>query len=217
MPLAAQKLSKAARVKTDVNASGINFLYVSTSSARYLYRIISHADGPWFLKYLKWQIRFFKTITPEIRHKVLVRTYMRDYGWHQRDYIKEHFNGMRFDDRGLSLSNAIKFADLIIVDNRKTSYLEALASGKPVLLFWDPSLWQMRPDAVGSFNLLYQSGILHESPEGAAQQLIKVADDPKKWWNSSPVRQARERFMSLFAIHKNWLGDWVTAFNEELG
>ena len=194
-----------------------NFLYISTSSPRYLYRIISHADGPWFVNYMEWRIRFFGAIPSDIRQKFLVRMYMNDYGWHEREILKEKFKNICFDDRNISLVKALSSADLVVIDNRKTSYLEVLTSGKPVLLFWDPTLWELRSDARHAFNLLYEAGILYDSPDKAAQHLIRIAEDPQSWWNLSHVSQRREEFLSFFVkTRSNWVNDWASAFNSEL-
>ena len=54
-------------------------------------------------------------------------------------------------------------------------------------------------DMIPYFELLKSVGIFHETPESAAQQMIKVWDDVSIWWESKEVQSARDEFCKCWS------------------
>lgn len=67
------------------------------------------------------------------------------------------------------------------------------------------------------FEDLRAVGVLWDSPEKAAAKVAAVYDDPRQWWESGPVRAARQRFVDRYAAGRaDWISLWRDALNTEL-
>ena len=99
----------------------------------------------------------------------------------------------------------IKKSRLYISTYNATTYLESLYWNVPTIIFWDPKHWELRENAKPYFELLKSVGIFHDTPEGAAQQMINVWDDIDLWWNSKEVQNARLKFCKQYSRDNNRL------------
>jgi putative transferase (TIGR04331 family) len=66
-------------------------------------------------------------------------------------------------------------------------------------MFWNPSHWELNEKAKPYFELLKAAGILHETPESAALQMIMVWDSVESWWESDKVQSARKQFVDQYS------------------
>ena len=131
------------------------------------------------------------------------------------EQIRSRVNGLRLDDSG-SLAASVARRRVAVVDYPSTSFLEALVSGTPTLLFWDPEIWEMRAAAEPYLSLLRQAGILLDSPEAAARQLEAIYPDSPSWWYRPDIRAARDEFTRRFAFaDRNWVRAWGKALTLE--
>jgi putative transferase (TIGR04331 family) len=93
----------------------------------------------------------------------------------------------------------IKKSRLYISTYNATTYLESLAWNIPTIIFWNPSHWELNEDAEFYIGLLKSVGIFHDTPESAAEQMIKVWDDISTWWGSEEVQNARQEFCKYYS------------------
>lgn len=107
------------------------------------------------------------------------------------------------------LADALAASRLIVVTYNGTAFLEALVIGRPVVLVWDPVTNPMHTNAQLCFGFLREAGILHDTPQSAAELINRIYDDAATWWHEPAVRRGRERFLAKFVwLDKDWLRVW---------
>jgi putative transferase (TIGR04331 family) len=168
----------------------------------------------YFEDYLKWQIRFLKTLIPELRAGMRVRLHAEEWGWDIAERIKTNFPEILLEnwDDG-SFASALNNCRLYVCDNLLTTFLEALSANKPTILFWNPKTNILRPEAEPYYEILKESGILYHNPEEAAGVVNSVYESTEKWWDDTERQLARRKFCNRFAktSHdsiKKWLGEF---------
>ena len=129
-----------------------------------------------------------------LRKQVLVRLYVHDYKWCQKERWMSHFPEIQLESGKQPIINLVGKSRLYIATYNATTYLESLAWNMPTIIFWNPIHWELREDAIPYFKLLKSVKIFHETPESAAQQMIKIWDDVLGWWNSEKVQNNRKSF-----------------------
>ena len=100
-----------------------------------------------------------------------------------------------------------------------TSWLESIACGIPTIVFFDKSKHRFRENVTEVINKLIKVGIMHTTPESAAEHLNNVYDDLDNWWESKDLKEVKTKFIKRFANFSNdWPLYWQKAFlhNSEL-
>jgi putative transferase (TIGR04331 family) len=194
-----------------------NWLLISTSLYRYPYSCY-FANAPVahrFEEQIEDRERFVRALGEKDLASLRVRLHSADLGWGHRARLAGEFPGLAFDeDRAPWTSRADRF-DLVVIDHPQTSILEALALDKPTLLFWNPALWRMRPEAAEVLDGLRRAGILLDSPEEAARRIPAILSDPLAWWIRPEARAARATFCERYArTSPGWLAEWTLSLNE---
>ena len=104
----------------------------------------------------------------------------------------------------------LKDCRLFICDHLSTTFIEALSSNKPTILFWQPERYDLNDDAIPYYEMLKNAGILYHTPEEAAEKVNSVYQDVEEWWNGSKIQEAVKIFTERYArtsknSHKMWL------------
>ena len=206
-PAASGKLSYAKRKMTQDPKGPI--LWLNYSLPRYARIHISDLLGPQMPVYLQEQIRFFRTVSAKAREFLLLRLYMHDYGWSERERWKDIDPLIKLDQGKLSFYEQVNNSRLCVSTYNSTTYLEVFVANVPTILFWNPSYEEVRASVRSYFDDLRRVGILHDTPESAAEKVNAVYEDPMSWWMSPELQQAKDRFCYQFARKsKNWLAEW---------
>lgn len=191
------------------NHSTPHILYVGTAYLRYLLRFDSCPIGIYGDRYLQWQVRFVDALPERLRRSLLVRSYPGEYGRATREKIAGRFREVRLENHR-PFCQALASARVAVIDYSGTAMLEALVSGIPTILFWDAQHSELRDEAIPYFESLRKVGILRETPEEAAVQIIAVYDNPWVWWSDPKVQDVRAAFIDRFALSRqDWLASWV--------
>lgn len=186
-------------------------LFVNTSVPRYLIRFDSFPVGEQMDEYLDWMLRFLDTLPERVRRTISCRPHSVEHGWHVAERISEKFPSIGWDD-GAPYQQSLKRSRIAVVDNPVTTYLETLVSNVPTVLFWNKEQWEIRDEAEPFFDELRSAGILHHSPEGAAEHVAGIYDKPQAWWKTEHVQSVRQRFIDRFAFgQEDWRGPWARA------
>jgi putative transferase (TIGR04331 family) len=194
-----------------------DILLAAHSMPRYQHKFESHPPASRFGEALEWRTRFVSQLPDQLRARLLVRLHHDDRGWGQHPRLLDACGPLTFDDRKQSLRLRMSECRLAVTDYRGTALLEMLVENMPMLAFWDPGVYELRKDAEPYFEALRNAGILWDSPEAAAVKLSEIYDDPWQWWNEKKVQEARQAFVSQFALgREDWLNQWTRALEEEL-
>ncbi len=145
--------------------------------------------------YDDWQLRFLSSLDDTILNTIVIRDF------HRSDRLKSGnlvLNGEQYhlktSPKKIAFADAISNAKISIQTVPQTTYLETIVMDHPTICYWNPEANIIREDLVPFYDDLVRVGVLHYSPESAAKQLTNIADDPLKWWNSNPVRNALKKF-----------------------
>ena len=165
---------------------------------RYSYKLFSEVVSKQWLNYFNDQTTFIHSLSDDLRDKLKVKLYQKDYGWNDSLRFKYEFPNVCFVEGNTSLEELSKLSRVIISTYNGTSFLETIAANIPSIVYWDPSYWELRDDAIPYFQELRKVGIFHESPESAAMQLNTVWDNVFDWWNSNATQEAVINFANKF-------------------
>lgn len=175
----------------------------------YPYLLYNFPIGRQIDENIELQGRFIKAVPEPARLRV--RPYPEERGWRHRSRLESAAAGVRFDAPGSRFSDGLRSARVVVFDNVGTGFLEALASGVPTIAFQAKPYLTIRPAAEDDFRLLLDAKMLFTDPEAAAAHAGAVLDDPDPWWESEPVRKARERWSATYA---GAAGPWLPAWKK---
>ena len=99
----------------------------------------------------------------------------------------------------INIFKAISESRLSVFSYESTGVLENLSLNLPLVCFWHNGLDDLFSDAIPYYKLLIDVGILHESPESAAEHIKKYWDNIDEWWESEGVQNARKVFCNQYA------------------
>lgn len=190
-----------------------DILWVLASLPRYAYAMYSLPVGPQFKGYLDEQVQFLSSLGPEARDLITCRPFYIDYGWSDMDYIRHGAGDFAIDRGNKSLQSRLNSTRLCVCTYNGTTYIETFAANVPTILFWPRKHWEIRESAKKAFDGLYDVGILHHSPEKAAEKVDSIQKNTFDWWRQSDIQQARAYFCEQFGnvcdtpdrIWANWL------------
>ena len=174
-------------------------LMVGMGSPRYSYRMYAIPVASQWLDYFEEQNQFVSTLHTDVVKQLLVRPYVRDYGWDMKSRWQTIHPTVQIDEGQKSIRNMISQTRIYIATYNATTYLESLLWDVPTIIFWNPNHWELRPEAKENYELLKSVGIFHESPLSAAAKINEVWDDVDLWWRSDAVQAARVQFCHEFS------------------
>jgi putative transferase (TIGR04331 family) len=127
------------------------------------------------------------------------RLYPEDYGWDIRERWQDNASEVLIEDGRRPFLKSLEGSRLFISDHLGTTFYEAMAANHPTILFFDPDANPLRTEVCLSMDTLRLCGIVHETPESAAQAAMAAYPDVEKWWNDPDRQAAREDFCTRFA------------------
>jgi len=186
-------------------------LLVSSGTHRYLNRFLNWNTYD-FLEMLEMQFRWVGALTPELRQNLLVRPYPIDYGWKVADRWRDRFPAANLD-QGTSFRESLEACRLYVGDHLSTTFLEAIHSNVPTILFWNPKIEQVRKAVQPLYQALRDVGILHDTPEQAAETVEAIYPKITEWWHQDHRQAAINSFRDQFARSSpTGIEEWVAEF-----
>jgi putative transferase (TIGR04331 family) len=211
VPWSASRLR--AHVRGAAQSGGGDILWVVVSFPRYAYTMYSVPSGPQTLAYLDFQERFGRAVSPEVRQLLRYRPYPLQYGWSDYARLRDAIGDIRVAGTIESMQRQLSRSRLFVGTFNATAFLETFVADVPTVLFWDPHLWETRPEATPYFDELRRVGILHDMPESAAAFIETIYLDPGRWWRGGEVQDVVRRFCARFGrVHDRTLDDWRAEF-----
>lgn len=207
-PLSAAKLNKM-RECVHPKKNG-RLLLVTGIVPRYVHMLMSgFVSSTGVLSYFDDQYRFINSLSEENKKLLLIRLYVHDYGWDQKERWVHKFPEVECCLGNKSMLDQLNESRLFIGTYNATTYLEAFAANFPTILYWNPLHWELRPLAQPFFNELRKVGILHDTPESAAKKVNDISNDPMSWWVKNEVQEAKDMFCKQYAnTSESWLKEW---------
>jgi len=168
-------------------------------------RILLWEQADKFLKYVNEQFTFLRALETEVYDNVLVRLSV-----HNNDMWSEERLHFRNFDQNLEIDNGSQPIRELWLESRvvvhsydSTGLLETLEANIPTLAFWQNGLTHLVAEAIPAYLLLVQVGIVHLTPESAAQKINEIWDNVDSWWRSGEIQNARREFCSQYARTSN--------------
>lgn len=190
-------------------------LLVSNTDPRIAHNLNAVPVCEQILDYMDLEVRFIRALAPAAKARLTVRPYPRDLGWNHAARLAETCLPGELDDCRADLPSRLCEASLFVCDHPGTPMLEALAADIPSVLFWDQSVWEMRPAAQPFFDALMKAGILFGEPEAAAKAVEEALVDPEAWWSDPTRQEARARFIEKFGrTSADWAQQWTAVLLE---
>ncbi|MGA1823448.1 MAG: LIC12162 family transferase [bacterium] len=207
-PLPAVKLLSNSFINS--NNSG-PILLVLASFPRYFYCSYSIPVAGQILNYINETIVFLKSLSSAIVDLIQIRLDSAEFGWDIESRLKDSGMGKNIDNTNKPLMKIIKECRLCIATHNATVFLETFAANFPTLLFWNPQVNEIRIEAKSYYNELNKAGILHYTPESAAETLNEIYEYPLSWWQQKNIQDVKDTFCNQFAYTgENWLKEWQT-------
>jgi len=188
---------------------------------RYFYCQYSIPYASQVLEYIEGNIDFIKRLENSLKDNLKLRLAGDGFNWSIEDRIRdEGFGSMihkstpggpnKRKDSFLSLLNNCR---LSISTSNTATFLETLSLNFPTIVFFDPNLYEFRDDAIPFFAKLRRVGILHDTPDSAAQLLNEIGGDIYVWWNNKELQKARKEFCDNYALQSDdWHDQWKGLF-----
>jgi putative transferase (TIGR04331 family) len=209
--LPASKLVGRKRLGANNKKTGI--LLAVTSIPRYLLRLQNLNSGE-FSDYLRWQFQFVASLSPEVKRDLKIR-FRSDYGqdlserWTNAGCSEDYIQDWR-----VNFNDSLKKSRLFVCGDLATVFAESLSADTPTILFCDPRVFTIRPEAESFYKELSNAGILYDNPYAAARVANVVYDDVETWWNKPERQRARQNFCYHFArTSPTALSEWIEELN----
>jgi len=174
-------------------------LMVEMTMPRQSYHLYAASVSRQWLDYFQEQQQFVDALPASIVHQLQIRLYHHDYGWDQVERWQDAGYEKNLELGNINIRKLIAKCRIFISTYNATTHLESLSWNVPTIMFWNPNHWELNSEARLFFQKLQDVGIFHETPESAAEQLIKVWNRVDSWWYSGDVQVARKEFCDQYA------------------
>lgn len=165
------------------------------------HRITTWDGSSEFDEYFEDQKKFIKHLGIAQKKDLTIRLhsgyrYMR---WDEVTKWDEFDANLKIDTGTKKIQKLISNSKLIVHSYDSTGILELLSQNVPTLAFWQNGFDHLRDNAKPYYQLLVDVGVLHLTPESAADKVNEVWNDVDKWWFESKLQNARREFCDKYA------------------
>jgi putative transferase (TIGR04331 family) len=182
----------------DRNSKGSQLLLIESSP---MARLVVWDQADEFSQYIAEQFVFVSSLEGQVKEKLLIRLYSsfkamkgeEDLRWRNFD------QSLKLDSGAVPIRELWKESRLIVHSYDSTGLLETLEANVPTLAFWQNGLIHLVDEAIPYYEILISAGIVHLTPESAANKVNEVWGDVENWWQSSEVQSARTIFCHEYA------------------
>lgn len=201
------------RLKDTHSQKSKDLIFIGTIEYKYVVRFHTVAFPEDMPRYFEEKSVFLRNLSEIPRSHVVYKPFFNDLGWEsEMDIVAKACPQIKLVNKGMAYK-LMKEARLVVLDNPSTPLLEALSINVPTVLYWDHDVYLMKPEAEECFERLRKAGILYKDPVSAAKKVNQVFNDPKEWWLSEEVQDARAQFCDRFCFaRKDWLRIWADEF-----
>jgi putative transferase (TIGR04331 family) len=129
-------------------------------------------------------------------------------GWNFADEYSRRF-GPQVLLQGGTLMSAFRHARLIVCTYPETTFSEAMATGRPVVLLYPAEVYERHPVASQLLDQMREARIIFHDSGAATSHITAVWENPGSWWRSREVSLARDAFFeTALRLRCDWLSEW---------
>ncbi len=185
--------------------SANNFiLFGSTHTFRFRHILVPIFSPNRFEAYLQRQKRFAEALEKPLRARLKVRVLYDYLGWDICRRWADSCPEAEIDDANVPFSDSISKCALYVCDHLMTTYIQSLQANVPTVLFWDEGDYAVPKTSMAAIADLRDAGILHASPESAADTVNREFENIDTWWMAEHRQRAKDRFVQSYApVHDN--------------
>tara|TARA_B100000767_G_scaffold265870_1_gene282459 strand:+ start:434 stop:2146 length:1713 start_codon:yes stop_codon:yes gene_type:complete len=145
-----------------------------------------------FFKNLNYNI--FKKI--KIKRHPLISGYITScYNNIDNNFFKNQMFKSKFFPTKFTFGTMLPKLSLAIMPYYSTPFLQSLTYNLPTIVFINKNAYFTEKNFNSFFKDLIDAGVIHKSPLTASKLVNQIADNPKKWWVSKKVQNARRKFL----------------------
>jgi putative transferase (TIGR04331 family) len=155
------------------------------------------------LNYVKMNIVFFNTLKKFILKKIWVKEYPEKFksffcynSINKEIHKSKIFFTNKIKDSNSNLDECIASAGLIVTNYLSTSYIQALISNKPTIIFFNSKSYFLKEKYQNFYKELIKSKIMYSNPEHAATFINNNFNNLNNWWFDPLTQKARRNFIN---------------------
>ena len=205
--LPTNKLTKYKNELTDNNFDEITL--IDFESVRYGYRAVSAPVGPLVETVFNQNYE----IISALRHDEMIEPRLRVLpkylgSWKFEEIYKKDF-GDKIISNHKSIEKVINHSSLIICSYPQTTFSESIYLGKPTILVFDPTYWDIHPAFIELVEVLRNAKVIFFKGSDAVEHIKKISNNISEWWLSESVQEARNLFLrDCLTISNSPLSEW---------
>ena len=167
----------------------------------YFLRINTWDSSAEYLSYFEDQVEFTRRLLTDPFDGLTIRLH---WAYHYLNPSEDKMwykinTAIKVDTGTADIWDRISESRLVIHAYDSTGILETLAQDIPTLAFWQNGFEYLRESAKPYYQLLVDAGIVHLTPQSAAEKVNEVWGDVDGWWAQSEVKEARRLFCDRYA------------------
>ncbi|MBT5470620.1 MAG: hypothetical protein HOK41_08445, partial [Nitrospina sp.] len=209
--LPSTKLEKLASCKKVIKTrdSATNILFVSQRFTRFIFRYEAENSDDFSRKIIDQQ-NFYSNLDKIIQKFFVLRPYPMEFGWRYKErWLNLTGGNIRFDSTQ-QFYKSLESNRVYVTDHISTTWLEALYSGIPVILFFDIEQYFVLDEVRDLFEKLQSVGIFHPTAESAASFLNEKYETIEEWWGMPKTKAAADKIKDyFFTSSDNFSRDWT--------
>ena len=103
----------------------------------------------------------------------------------------------------------INHSSLIICSYPQTTFSDSMYLGKPTILVFDPTYWDIHPAFTELVEVLRNAKVVFFKGSDAVEHIKKISNNISEWWLSDSVQEARNLFLrDCLTISSSPLSEW---------
>jgi len=180
---------------------------------RYFYCQYSVPVASQVLGYIDEQIEFIDSLNKNLKDRLKIRLVSDNFDWGLEDRLIDSGYENFLDSSKQKFIHRLNNCSLSVSTSNSTTFLETLSLNFPTIVFFNPIWYEVRDDAKILVDELRGVGILHDTPESAANLLNAIGGNIDSWWNDRELQKVRERFCNTYALKDpDWNHQWRQLF-----
>jgi putative transferase (TIGR04331 family) len=152
------------------------------------------------LNELDLTIKLCKMFSKEIKNNTIIRAH---YSSKNNKNLLNELHEFKIDYAEQNYFEAINNSKLILFNHDSTGILEILALNKPVLCMWGKGSHHQNEFVKDDYEYLNKAEIFFDDIDKLHNHLIKIWNNPLKWWYSENVQKNLSKFVNLYSRMPN--------------